>query len=95
MESFKPGENRLAQNPGLVATQEDRFHNSLVEFCTNSWRRILLAQHLANSCTHPTSLANLASHGLDVIIIMQEQAAEVSKHLDLLQHVPIHGELLS
>jgi hypothetical protein len=40
-------------------------------------------------------LAKLASHGLDAIVILQEQAAEVLKYLDPLQHVPMHHELLA
>ena len=69
-------------------------HDSLVEFHTYLQWRILLVRHLANLHPHPTSLAKLTLHGLDVIIILQELVAKVSEHLNLFQHDPIHGELL-
>jgi hypothetical protein len=40
-------------------------------------------------------LAKLVPHGLDVIVILQEYAAEVPEHLDSLQHIPMHRELLA
>jgi hypothetical protein len=54
-----------------------------------------LAQHLSDLWPHPAHLAKLALHGLDVIVILQEQATKVLVHLNLLQHIPMHRKLLS
>ncbi len=69
-------------------------HDCLVELCTSPRRCIFLAQHLSNPFPHSMHLAKLALHGLDVIVILQELAAKVSEHLDLLQHIPVHHKLL-
>jgi len=60
-----------------------------------SWGCILPPQHLPYPCPRPASLAELAPHGLDVVVILREQAAKVPEHLDPLQHVPMHCELLA
>jgi hypothetical protein len=70
-------------------------HGCLVELGTNSWRRILLAQHLSDPCPRPACLAKLVPHGLDVIVILRELAAEVPQYLDSLQCIPMHRELLA
>jgi hypothetical protein len=68
--------------------------NCLVQLDAYSWGPILPPQHLSDPCPRTTCLAKLASHGLDVIVILREQAAEVMKHLNFVQHAPMHCELL-
>jgi hypothetical protein len=95
MESLEPGQDGRAQNPRLASVQEDGLHDCLVELGAYSWGHILPSQHLPNPCPRPACLAELAPHGLDVVVILREQAAEVSEHLDSLQHIPMHRELLA
>jgi hypothetical protein len=82
VESLEPGQSGCAQDPCLAALQEDGLHDCLVELGANSWWCILLAQHLSDPCPRPMCLAKLASHGLDVIVILREQAAEIPEYLD-------------
>ena len=70
-------------------------HDCLIKLGAYSWGRILPSQYLPDPCPRPARLAKLAPHGLDVIVILREQAAEVPEYLDPLQHVPMHRELLA
>ena len=72
MEPLEPGHYGRAQNPRLAAVQEDGLHDRLVELGANSWGRILPSQHLPNPCPRPARLAELALHGLDVIVVLRE-----------------------
>ncbi len=76
--------------------REDGLHDCLIELCTSPWQCVLPMQHLSYPCPRPSHLAKLTPHGLDIIVVLQEQAAEVSIaiDLDLLQYVPMHHELL-
>ena len=69
--------------------------NRLVQLGAYLWGCILPLQHLSDPCPCPACLAKLASHGLDVIVILQEQAAQVPEYLNPLQHVAMHHELLA
>jgi hypothetical protein len=95
VEAFKPSNNSLAQDPRLASVQEDGLHNRLIEHCTSPWRCILPVQNLSNPCPCLLRLAKLTPHGLEVIVVLQEQAAKVSVDLDLLQRIPMHCELLT
>ena len=95
MESLEPGQDGRAQNSRLASVQEDGLHDRLVELGAYSWGRILPSQHLPDPCPRPARLAELDPHGLDVAVILREQAAKVPKHLDPLQHVSMHRELLA
>ena len=77
MKSLKPCQSGRAQDPRLASVQEDRLYDRLVKLSADSWGCILLAQHLSNPSPRPTCLAKLASHGLYIFIILQEQAFEV------------------
>ena len=78
MEPLEPGQDGRAQNPRLASVQEDGLHDRLVELGAYSWGRILPSQHLPDPCPRPARLAELAPHGLDVVVvILREQAAEV------------------
>ena len=95
METFKPSHDSLAQDPRLASVQEDRLHNCLIELCTSPWRCVLPTLHLSHPCPHPSCLLKLIPHGLDIVVVLQEQVAEVSVDLDLLQYVPMQCELLA
>jgi len=95
MEFLKPCQSsRARQDPCFASVQEDGLYNCLVKLGADSWGCILLAQHLFNPCPRLACLAKLASHGLDVIVILQEQAAKIPEYLNSLQHISMHPELL-
>ena len=48
-------------------------------------RTVKCCQHQSLAC-----LAKLAPHGLDVIVILREQAAEVPEYFDFLRAVDVH-----
>ena len=48
-------------------------------------RTVKCCQHQSLAC-----LAKLAPHGLDVIVILREQAAEVPEYLDFFRAVDVH-----
>ena len=73
MEPLEPGQGGRAQNPHLASIPEDGLHDRLVELGAYSWGRILPSQeHLPNPCPRPARLAELAPHGLDVVVILRE-----------------------
>ncbi len=94
VEAFKPSHDSLAQDQPLTSVQEDRLHDCLIELCTSPWWCILPTQHLSYPCPHPSCLLKLTPYGLDVIVVLQEQVAEVSVDLNLLQYVTVNPELL-
>jgi hypothetical protein len=95
VEAFEPSHDSLAQDPRLASVQEGRLHNRLIELCTSPWRCIFPMQHLSHPCPRPLCLSKLTPHGLDVIVVLQEQAAKVYVDLNLLQYIPAHRGLLA
>ena len=82
MKSLEPCQSGRAQDPRLASIQEDGLHDRLVELGAYSWGCILSPQHLSDPCPRPACLVKLALHGLDVIVILREQAAKVLEYLD-------------
>jgi hypothetical protein len=83
MKSLEPPcQSGRAQDPRFASKQEAGLHDRLVELGAYLWGCILSPQHLSDPCPRPACLAKLALHGLDVIVILRKQAAEVPEYLN-------------
>ena len=82
----------MGQVPSLAPVKERRLHHCLVKLGSDLWCHILPSQHLRGACPYPPRLADLLSHGLDIVVVLGEEASKVLENLDSLEYIPMYRE---